>query len=191
MHPSKENIVRAAIGLLRRSGLTGAGVNNVIEESGAPKGSLYHHFPKGKADMVEAALQAFGEKTRDNLARALTGQAPSADKLLSLFQGIGARLAASDYSQGCAVGAVVLNLGKEDAPFAATCAAIFRDWEEAIGAALADQAPGPERDAFAQFVIIALEGALILSRARQDLRPLANAAAMLGRLTPAPDRSGA
>ena len=37
----------AAIVLMTQSGLTGAGINQILVRSDAPKGSLYYYFPGG------------------------------------------------------------------------------------------------------------------------------------------------
>jgi TetR/AcrR family transcriptional repressor of lmrAB and yxaGH operons len=40
-------LIESAITLLRRTGLSGAGINEIVRISGAPKGSVYHYFPAG------------------------------------------------------------------------------------------------------------------------------------------------
>jgi AcrR family transcriptional regulator len=42
-------MVLATLDLLRRSGLSGAGINHVVAASRAPKGSVYHYFPRGRS----------------------------------------------------------------------------------------------------------------------------------------------
>src|SRR5450756_655642 len=53
-------IVRAAATLFRRNGFAATGINEIIEVSGAPKGSLYHYFPGGKDQIAEAAVRFAG-----------------------------------------------------------------------------------------------------------------------------------
>lgn len=172
-------MTRAAIKLLRQSGLSGAGINQVIAESGAPKGSLYYYFPRGKSDLVETALQSFGAAVRENFASSVGRAGPAADKLERLFEAAAGRMQEASYSQGCAVAAVVLDLDEEATAFASTCREIFHGWQQAIAAGLGD-IDARDRDRFAQFVIAALEGALILSRAERSTEPLMNVGRMLG-----------
>jgi TetR/AcrR family transcriptional repressor of lmrAB and yxaGH operons len=56
--PSKHRaaIIAAASRLFRRQGYAGTGVNDIVALSGAPKGSLYHYFPKGKEQIAEEAV---------------------------------------------------------------------------------------------------------------------------------------
>ena len=52
---TKERLIRSAAELFRKRGYSGVGVAEILEAAGAPKGSLYHHFPNGKADVAQAA----------------------------------------------------------------------------------------------------------------------------------------
>jgi TetR/AcrR family transcriptional regulator, lmrAB and yxaGH operons repressor len=183
MNPTREKMTRATIALLRRSGLAGAGINQVIASSKAPKGSLYYHFPGGKRDMVEAALQKFGADVCQNFL-VLFGEAGDTEsKLRRLFGVSASRLKADRYARGCAVAAVVLDLDEESTELAAACKRILRLWQRAIAMNLAEL-PAGQREEFAQFVLIVLEGALLLSRAERDVAPLRNAANMLAKLLP-------
>lgn len=47
--------------LFRRQRHASSGLNRILEESGAPEGSLYHQFPGGKAALAEAAIAEPGE----------------------------------------------------------------------------------------------------------------------------------
>jgi TetR/AcrR family transcriptional repressor of lmrAB and yxaGH operons len=179
MSESKDKMTRAAIKLLRRSGLSGAGINQVIAESGAPKGSLYYYFPRGKSDLVEAALQSFGAAVRENFASVVSRNGSAQAKLQRLFESAAGRLQENRFSEGCAVAAVVLDLDEESTGFARTCREIFHGWQQAIAAGLTEL-DAKDRDRFAQFVIAALEGALILSRAERSTEPLMNVGRMLG-----------
>lgn len=172
-------MTRAAIKLLRQSGLSGAGINQVIAASGAPKGSLYHYFPRGKGDLVEAALQSFGAAVRESFASTVGQAGPAQAKLQRLFENAAVRLQENRFSEGCAVAAVVLDLDEESTAFANTCREIFHGWQQAIAAGLSD-IEARDRDRFAQFVIAALEGALILSRAERSTEPLMNVGKLLG-----------
>lgn len=53
--PTKDRLIRAAAQLFRTRGYHGVGLTDLLSEAGAPKGSLYHHFPSGKADLALAA----------------------------------------------------------------------------------------------------------------------------------------
>lgn len=181
MRNSKENMTRAAIKLLRETGLSGASVNRIVEASGSPKGSVYHHFPRGKLDWVDAALLAFGAEMRNGFAAAFGSGLPAAAKVQQLFDGTAKRLEANAFAQGCAVAAVVLDLDAEFAPLASTCEEIFRSWQEAIAEGLVDLDPADRLDV-AGLVLATLEGCLILGRAQRSAEPIAKAGRTLARV---------
>jgi TetR/AcrR family transcriptional regulator, lmrAB and yxaGH operons repressor len=52
---TKDRLVFAATRLFRQRGYDGTGLAEILAEAGVPKGSLYHHFPDGKADLACAA----------------------------------------------------------------------------------------------------------------------------------------
>ncbi len=63
---SRSRMVEAAIALMRGSGLSGAGINEIVRESGSPKGSVYHFFPGGKVQLCAEALQVYSRRVSAN-----------------------------------------------------------------------------------------------------------------------------
>lgn len=54
---SREKILTTAMRLFYFQGFHGTGLNQILKESGAPKGSLYHYFPEGKEQLAEEAIK--------------------------------------------------------------------------------------------------------------------------------------
>src|SRR5437667_12854075 len=65
----RERMVASAVDLLARRGLQATSFSEVLEHSGAPRGSVYHHFPEGKNQMIDSALDAAGATATDMLDR--------------------------------------------------------------------------------------------------------------------------
>ena len=57
---TRDRMVASAAALLRRHGVRGTSFGRVLEHSGAPRGSISHHFPGGKREMIGAAVTAPG-----------------------------------------------------------------------------------------------------------------------------------
>ncbi|WP_042907161.1 TetR/AcrR family transcriptional regulator, partial [Mycobacterium avium] len=53
---TRERFLTAATGLFRRQGYSGTGLKQIVAESRAPLGSLYHFFPGGKQDLAVQAI---------------------------------------------------------------------------------------------------------------------------------------
>ena len=71
----RERMVVAAAALLRERGLSGTSFSEVIEISGAPRGSIYHHFPEGKDALAAEAIGLVGERVLE-LLRHREGETP-------------------------------------------------------------------------------------------------------------------
>ena len=73
---SRARMIEATIGLMRGSGLSGAGINEIVRESGAPKGSVYHFFPNGKVQIVSEALESYSKEVFTFVDQALASSVP-------------------------------------------------------------------------------------------------------------------
>lgn len=156
----------AALDLLRRGGLSGAGINHVIDASQAPKGSVYHYFPGGKQQLVSEALRAAERTVGESFATVFADTAPVADKVRALFTKTAAGLEANEYAKGCPVAAVTLDLDRHSRALGEVCGDVFDGWVDVIARGLGDL-PRDERRAVAQLILATLEGGLVLARAHR------------------------
>jgi AcrR family transcriptional regulator len=170
---TRRRLVTATLRLLRRNGFHGTGLQEVLAESGAPRGSLYFHFPDGKGQLVAEAVTLAGEQS-ERWMRDCLDSAPTAGGGLELMlERYAVILEDSAFGIGCPVAAVTLDLGPEPGALHAACAGALDRWTELIAAALLAEGHGPaEAGALATTAIAAFEGALLLSRARRDAGPL-------------------
>jgi len=74
---SKQRIQAVALDLLSRHGYAGTGIKAVSEASGLPYGSIYHHFPGGKEELVVTALDEMGAAMGALLAQLLEQREPA------------------------------------------------------------------------------------------------------------------
>src|SRR2546422_4073948 len=120
----RERMVASAVDLLARRGLQATSFSEVLERSGAPRGSVYHHFPAGKDEMVEAALDAAGDRAIELLDRK-AGE--SAEDIAAWFLHIWRQvLVRSSFEAGCAVLAVAV--AAESPELLDHTARVFRTW---------------------------------------------------------------
>ena len=169
--PSRERMLAAAEALLRERGLAGAGIQQVVARSGAPIGSVYHFFPRGKTQLVAEALQIHGDKARALFQSMLedTGE-PLPERFRRLFRTAAAGFDRAGANTSCAIGAVALDLDASDEALRTVC----RDAMDGWIASIARELPWPDeavRRSFAEMVVAGVEGAFILSRARQSGTP--------------------
>ncbi len=161
-------MVASAVSLLARRGLQATSFSEVLEHSGAPRGSVYHHFPEGKDQMIGSALDAAGDRAIELLDRKAGS---SAEEIASWFLHIWREvLVRGKFEAGCAVLAVAV---AADSPeLLDHTARVFRTWRRRLSELL-EQGGLDAGDAarFAAVLVAASEGAVVLSRAEQSLEP--------------------
>jgi TetR/AcrR family transcriptional regulator, lmrAB and yxaGH operons repressor len=167
----RAKLVAATLDLLRRAGLSGAGINHVIDASQAPKGSVYHYFPGGKQQLVTEALRAAERTVGESFAAVFGDTAPIAAKVRALFTKTAVALEANEFAKGCPVAAVTLDLGPQSDALRTVCGDVFDGWVDVMAGRLSDVPPDARRSV-AQLILATLEGALVLARARGAKTPL-------------------
>jgi TetR/AcrR family transcriptional repressor of lmrAB and yxaGH operons len=151
--------------------LSGAGINQVISASRAPKGSVYHYFPEGKRQLVIEALREAERTVGENFSEVFHGTAGVAEKVRTLFTKTAAALEANKFAKGCPIAAVTLDLDRKSEALRDVCREVFDHWVELIARGVND-VPQDERRPVAQLILATLEGGLILARARGGHAPL-------------------
>jgi TetR/AcrR family transcriptional regulator, lmrAB and yxaGH operons repressor len=170
---SRDAFVRATGKLLRRQGYAATGLSEIVAESGAPKGSLYFHFPGGKEQLALAAMQDTGERLGMAIAAALGSSEDLGEALGRLLDGVADGLERSGYRDGCPIATVALETAADSDALRACAEQTFEAWLEALEQRLT--AAGCEREVAARraaLVLAAIEGGLLLARVRRSPEPL-------------------
>jgi TetR/AcrR family transcriptional regulator, lmrAB and yxaGH operons repressor len=178
---TRTRMLQAAVTLLRSGGLNAAGMNSVIAASGAPKGSMYHHFPGGKDQLLGEALALFAESFERGISKLLSMPGTPGERIALLFAGSADRLAASDYSQSCPVGAVSLDLAPGTSALQTQVADTLAHWQ-GLAETLMDGLPADERARLSRLTVTLLEGGLLMARGTRSTTALLEAGDLMKRL---------
>jgi TetR/AcrR family transcriptional regulator, lmrAB and yxaGH operons repressor len=165
---TRERMVAGAARLLAQRGLQETSFSEVLELTGAPRGSIYHHFPNGKDQLIASAIDLAGANAISQIEQS-RGQ--SAERVTGHFIGLWRELLVrSQFTAGCSVLAVTIATDSSD--LLDHAATVFRTWRERL-AELLHQGGLTEGDAarFAAILIAATEGGVVLSRAEQSMEP--------------------
>lgn len=178
---ARERLIESAIEMLRRHGVAGTGLAELLEHSGTARRSVYVNFPGGKSELMTEATRAAGRL----IDPALQGAGPDGDVRASLAVFVDSwkeTLRSSDYTAGCPV--VAAALGRTESPAAADAAGeVFTAWQQVIAQRLRDAAvAADEAESLATTIVAAVEGAVILCLAARSTDPLDRTARMLDRL---------
>jgi len=178
---TKSRMISAAIGLLQRHGLAAMSFTDVLAESGAARGAIYHHFPGGKQQLALEAARRNAEDVRSHLHE-LPARTPR--EVVEAFLGnVRPVVQASAGGGGCAVAAVTIDGGAaiaDQSSLRTVAAEGFAGWVGELTGKLTHAGMSPSRAAdLATLMIVTLEGAHILCRAAGSIAPFDSAAAAL------------
>ncbi|WP_127931368.1 TetR/AcrR family transcriptional regulator [Nonomuraea polychroma] len=180
-------LVESMLELIQDRGYSGTGLNTVVEHAGAPKGSLYFHFPEGKEALGEKAVELAAGHFHSLVAELAADAASPGDVLRHVADVLAGILSDNDYRLGCPVSVVTLEMGAHSERLRTACAAAFESWIGPMTDHLVGRGHARETArAMAMTVVSTLEGAVIMSRARRDVAALRNAALVLGALLDQP-----
>ncbi|WP_327006088.1 TetR/AcrR family transcriptional regulator [Dactylosporangium sp. NBC_01737] len=161
-------MVEGAALLLAKQGLQATSFSEVLKATGAPRGSIYHHFPEGKDQLVGSALELVAGRMLDGFAQLEgRGVVGVTEHVLHLWRTV---LERSQFSAGCAVLAVTV--AAEPGELLAHAAEIFRAWRSRLARLFTAGGLGADAAArFAATLIASTEGAVVMSRAEQSMEP--------------------
>ena len=127
---TRTKMLISAAEVMRERGAAGVTIDEVLTRSGAPRGSVYYHFPNGRNQILAEALHYAGEAITADIDDA-AGQ--GAKVLIRQFVKFWERvLADSDFNAGCPVVAAAIGSAEDEVPLAAEAARIFAHWRTAL-----------------------------------------------------------
>ena len=172
----REKVVRATAQLLRQHGYAATGLSDIIEASGAPKGSLYYYFPGGKDDIAVEALRYAGEKVQATLSDLARQEATTAGVLRRYAALVAGWMAESKFRDGCPIATTLLETAAEKSKTAEAGRSAFESWTGVLSEKLVQEGVARSRaETLARLAIMSLEGALIFARVEADATPIVSA----------------
>ncbi|MGI5328080.1 TetR/AcrR family transcriptional regulator [Actinomadura nitritigenes] len=166
---TRERVLRTAAELFQRQGYHGTGLNQVLAESRAPKGSLYFHFPEGKEQLASESVALAGREVGDSLAEAVLAAGNARSGLAAMGGYFARNLLESDFAKGCPVATVALDSAAESEPIRAACDTVYGEWRQGIALALRGWGvPDDRAEPLAATVLSSLQGAIMLARVQKD-----------------------
>ncbi|MEZ5264331.1 MAG: helix-turn-helix domain-containing protein [Acidimicrobiales bacterium] len=184
MADTRDRILAATNESFRRRGYHGTSIKDVTRAAGATIGSLYHFFPGGKTALAEAVIIESGAAYRRLFELIADEAADPAAAITAFFDGAALVLEDSDFLDVCPIGTVAREVASTDDDLRTATDAVFRSWIDAAAERFTPITPitpitpttpttpatpvSDEARALATTVVAALEGGLILARARRD-----------------------
>jgi AcrR family transcriptional regulator len=174
-------MVAGAADLISRRGINATSVREVVRHTDTPRGSIGHHFPRGKQQMVEEAVAYSGREVGEPLQKLVDERGAVAG--LRAFIGLWRQvLESSRFEAGCPVLAVAVEqyVGDDGGPdrqvqsrLLELAHGIFEGWQHTLGASLRKEGLTPARARrLAALIVSSVEGTVALCRAARSAQPL-------------------
>jgi AcrR family transcriptional regulator len=170
---TKERILNSSGELFRRQGYMGTGVKQIIEEAGAPFGSLYHFFPGGKAELGAETIRRSGALYALLFVEFVGPDTDLVEGVRDFFAGAAETLRETDFADACPIATVALEVSSTNQELRLACADVFESWiEGGTARCVADGIPREHARELVIQMLCALEGAFVLSRALRSTEPV-------------------
>lgn len=169
-------MLTAAVELFGERGYEGVGVAELLEKSGAPRGSLYFHFPGGKQQIGAEVVARVGEQVAMRFRGLHDSGVDMAKFIETVFKTTARESKDRCYAASCPMAAIATGFGNADAKLAGAVRSAFDSWETEIrNAAQARGMSEANAQVFASAMLTAMEGAFIVSKAQASSAPHLNA----------------
>ncbi|AKO93661.1 TetR/AcrR family transcriptional regulator [Priestia filamentosa] len=170
---TRDVILHTASELFQRQGYHGTGLNQIIEKSGAPKGSLYYHFPNGKEEIAIEAIKLMGQHILESAREDLSEK----DTAIEAFQHHVAKIADVFDGKACVdglqIGLIASEMASSHESIRLVCKSAYEDWQALYTECLQRFDFETERAKELAVVINSLlEGASILAQTNESGWPL-------------------
>ena len=168
---TRTKMLVSAAQVMRERGAAGVTIDEVLARSGAPRGSVYYHFPDGRNQILTEALRYSGDAITAMIDDAAGWGARA---LLREFVEFWVRqLSNSNFTAGCPVVAAAIGSDNDDPKLSADAGVILGRWCTALTRAFVnDGFDDAGAASLAVTSIAALEGAIVLCRSTRTADPL-------------------
>lgn len=183
MTSNRDRMIAATCHLIELQGYQATGLNQILAESSTPKGSLYHYFPEGKDELIEAAIKQTAETVEQRLEAAMAAVPHAKEAIPGFIRQLAHQVHAANYQAGGPITAVSIEAASTNPRLSAACREAYQSWQAVLERKLlADEYPAVRAQRLARLVIALIEGSIILSRSEQNVTPLLDAATEIEQL---------
>jgi TetR/AcrR family transcriptional regulator, lmrAB and yxaGH operons repressor len=182
---SRTRLLEATADLLADRGVHATGMKDILDTSDTVAGSLYHHFPGGKDELVACAARLAADEIDARMAAALEAL-PLTEAIDQFYASYIERLRESGYTTGCPIGTAAAEVASLSGPVAEVLAESLQRWTRTVATALRRHGwPSDQADETASLLTSLHQGALLVARAEHDTTPMEVAARQSRRLVEA------
>lgn len=173
MSNARNQILRTTCDLLEKQGYHGTGLNEIVKESGAPKGSLYYYFPEGKEQITAEAVLQSGQVTAERIRSGLVGSTQAPKAIHDFILLVAENVERSGFAAGGPLTAVAMETATQSERINLACREAYGMLQAAFKEKLQESGYSRSKaEELATFITASIEGGIILSRTAHTADPL-------------------
>lgn len=172
---TKQKIISTTKDLLEQQGAKATTLDSIVDASHAPRGSFYYYFKTGRAEIIEAAVKLATDEMEKVIITSFKGKKTAKEAVETFFLNWESYITKHQLKNGCAVVAVAVEGQSIELDLQKIVDESFGSWTNLLTKLLA-QYNLDEKSAtgLAETILAAGEGAIILSRAHQNIQSFKN-----------------
>jgi TetR/AcrR family transcriptional repressor of nem operon len=180
---TRERLTDAARYLFWEQGFAGTSMAELLGRANVNSGSFYHFFDSKEA-LLRAVLQGYLELLRPMIVDPVFAAfGDPLERIFAILAGYRERIVATESRYGCPLGRLALENDPENAPAHALIARNFEGWIGAVQECLEEMRdrlpPDTDLQGLATFVLVVMEGGVMLSRSSRSVAPFDHAVGQL------------
>lgn len=177
MPSTRDLIIQAACTLLEKQGYPATSLDEIVKESGAPKGSLYYYFPDGKEQIVSEAVLYAGKILVERMRGELARYDNPIQALYEYIMRLAGKVEEKHFTAGNPLTIVAVEAAGASERISQACRDVYAQIESVLQEKLLccglSDSEAAER---ARLTLASLEGGIILSRVHRTADPLRSVA---------------
>lgn len=170
---AKDRLLETAAQLFQIQGYHATGLNQIVKESGAPKGSLYYHFPGGKEELALESIRLTQAFVLKNIKDGLNSSSHAATAIRNLIMGLAERFEKESFKQGIPIASLALESSMISEEVERECQLAYKSFQEVFKQKLIeDDYEDMRADELSVVINTMIEGAFLVSYAMNNTEPL-------------------
>lgn len=180
---TRDRLIDSARYLFWERGYAGTSMADLLAHANVNSGSFYHFF-ESKEALLRAVLEGYLHALRPGIVDPAFAQSPQpVERIFAILAGYRERILQTNCQYGCPLGRLALEIDPENRPAHRLIAENFQGWIDAVRECVDQIRPRLPRstnpDALATFVLVVMEGGVMLSRSYGSVEPFDNAVKQL------------
>ncbi|MEC2056013.1 TetR/AcrR family transcriptional regulator [Peribacillus psychrosaccharolyticus] len=170
---TKELIINTSLTLFHQKGYLGVGLNEILKVCSISKGSLYHHFPNGKEELLIACLHSLNETITTDMEEIFSNHPSTQTATQAMIEKLAMQFDRDGTITGYTFSSIVSEMGSLSEPVRNACALTFTKIQGIYASKLESDGFSKETaESMALMLTASIEGGIMLCLTKKTSDPL-------------------